>query len=215
MNPMMLRCIVVEDNDAEFVDIRDAIRTNILGQDGIVDQARSFSDYLECQRKGVYDIVVLDIKLRDTLTGQLNSDEDGGMRVSRKLRVLNPGAVVILFSQWVNVKQTVIAMRNGAWDAILKLEDPRKEALIASIKDGMRAAFFHNEWFARNADRLADVYGGEYVAIAREAVVAHNSSLEELRRDLRAQAGEEDSEDLLEILLVPMAKKTQRLESNS
>jgi signal transduction histidine kinase len=166
-----MRILVVEDDPDTRANLRD-----ILEMDGHeVDEADSIAKALDRSNWADYGAILLDRRLGDGQAEQLLP----------KLRLLAPRAATIIATGYADLDGTINALREGAWDYILKPINPG--ALLASLAriDRMQQA----EARALQSERLAAV--GEMTAVliheSRNAFQQCTTSMELLQRRLRDQ----------------------------
>ena len=185
-----LDCLVVEDDNEAFRDIQDALRARIPQIRQPVDRVATVEAYLAQQQEKFYDIAIVDLWLVDPATRKQDADHEGGLKVTAGLRAWNTDALVVIYSGHVDVRQTVLAMRNGAWDAINKNENDAEELLISSICEGLDCIKFLGSWFERHIHELSSRFPGEQVAVCRGEVIDHDLKLYELTKRTLAAAAE-------------------------
>ncbi|MDE5595970.1 MAG: DNA-binding response regulator [Muribaculaceae bacterium] len=101
-----------------IVDDDQAIRLSIglmLRQAGFVYEAVSTeADTMEAMRRGNVELVILDMNLTLSTTGQQ------GIEMLRKIKILSPATPVIMLSAWATVPLAVEGMKYGAVDFVTK-----------------------------------------------------------------------------------------------
>ncbi len=156
---------------------------------------RSFEEYLELQKDHTFDVVTIDMKLWKDPDGR-DADEEGGLKVARKYRVWNPGAVAVMYTAYPDLRQCVEVMRCGAWDYIDKgkLEKEKRNSiiqLIESIEEGLERRFTESgptsSWLEQKLPELVEEYRGQYVAFVDQIPVDSDHSLGELRKRMRKE----------------------------
>lgn len=166
-----MRILVVEDDPDTRANLRD-----ILEMDGHeVDEADSFAKALDRSNWADYGTILLDRRLGDGQAEQLLPS----------LRKLAPRAATIIATGYADLDGTINALREGAWDYILKPINPG--ALLASL--ARIARMQQAEARALQAERLAAV--GEMTAVliheSRNAFQQCTTAMELLERRLRDQ----------------------------
>lgn len=164
-----LRILVIEDDPDAQANMRD-----ILELDGHqVDVAGSIAAALDRTNWSEFRVIFLDRRLGDGTSDQLLP----------RLRMLAPRAAAIVVTGYGDLDSTIAALREGAWDYILKPVNP--DALRASLSRIMQMQ--HAEERALHSERLAAV--GEMTAIliheSRNALLNSTAAIELLRRRLQ------------------------------
>lgn len=85
-----------------------------------VEIAQSGREALEKLTQGQWDIYLLDIKMPGM----------DGLELQRKIREINPGAAIIIMTAYASVDTAVEAMKQGAYDYIVKPFDPENLQLL-------------------------------------------------------------------------------------
>lgn len=90
-------------------------------QDGFsVDLAQSGREALEKLTAGLWDIFLIDIKM----------PQMDGLELQRKIKEINPEATIIIMTAYASVETAVEAMKQGAYDYIIKPFDPENLELL-------------------------------------------------------------------------------------
>jgi DNA-binding response OmpR family regulator len=173
-----LRILLVEDDPDAQANMRD-----ILELDGHhVDVAGSIAAALDRTNWADYEVVLLDRRLGDGTSDQLLP----------QLRQLAPRAATIVVTGYGDLDSTIAALREGAWDYILKPVNP--DALRASLSRILQMQ--QSEARALQSERLAAV--GEMTAVliheSRNAFHHSTTAMELLQRRLK------DRPDALELI---------------
>jgi DNA-binding NtrC family response regulator len=119
------RRILVVDDEALM---NDFVREILIRRDHEVDRAMDGDSAIQMLREKEYDLVITDKKMPGT----------GGMEVLRAANTLRPEAVVIMMTAYGTVDGAVEAMKQGAFDYIMKpfdadqLEDIVERAFAGS-----------------------------------------------------------------------------------
>lgn len=168
---LVMRILVVEDDPDTRANLRD-----ILEMDGHeVDEADSVAAALDRSNWADYGTILLDRRLGDGQADQLLP----------RLRALAPRAATIIATGYADLDGTISALREGAWDYILKPINPG--ALLASL--ARIARMQQAEARALQSERLAAV--GEMTAVliheSRNAFQQCTTAMELLERRLRDQ----------------------------
>ena len=79
-----------------------------------VEAARSASEAIERMGQKSWDVFLLDIRMPDT----------DGLELQRKVKEIQPEATVIIMTAYASVESAVVAMKQGAYDYIVKPFDP-------------------------------------------------------------------------------------------
>ena len=173
-----LRVLLVEDDLDTQANLRD-----ILEIDGHhVDFARSIAETLDRTNWSEYGAILLDRCLADGTAESLLP----------KLQQLAPKAATIIVTGYGDLDSTITALREGAWDYILKPVNPG--ALRASLS--RIAQMQKSEERALQSERLAAV--GEMTAVliheSRNAFQQFSTAMELLQRRVK------DRPDALELI---------------
>ncbi len=119
------RRILVVDDEALM---NDFVKEILIRRDHEVDQAMDGDSAVQMLREKEYDLVITDKKMPGT----------GGMEVLRAAGTLRPEAMVIMMTAYGTVDGAVEAMKQGAFDYIMKpfdadqIEDVVERALVGS-----------------------------------------------------------------------------------
>ena len=111
MNPFAENQVLVVDDDA---GMRIALETRFLRRGWRVETAASAGEALHKFRRGLHKLVVTDIRMPGTGTG------NDGFSVMREARALSPQTAVILLTAYACVPDAVAAMKDGACDYLIK-----------------------------------------------------------------------------------------------
>ena len=115
------RILIVDDDDAHRLMLVEALR-----QDGFetVD-AESGEKALETAADGVFDLVLLDLKMPGI----------GGLETLRRLKRSNPPLPVLIMTAYASVQTAVEALKEGAYDYLIKPLDIGE--LIDAVRSGL------------------------------------------------------------------------------
>ncbi|HEY4492296.1 MAG TPA: response regulator, partial [Acidobacteriota bacterium] len=102
--------LVVDDEPI----VRESLGSWFREEGFTVDLAQSGKEALEKLTKGGWDIFLLDIKMPGM----------DGLELQRKIREINAGATIIIMTAYASVETAVEAMKQGAYDYIVKPFDP-------------------------------------------------------------------------------------------
>ena len=102
----MNRVLVVDDDSG----MRAALETRFLRRGWSVETACNASQAIEKFRRGTYPLIVTDVRM---------PGEDG-ISFMRSALELAPRTAVILLTAFANIPDAVSAMKNGAWDYLVK-----------------------------------------------------------------------------------------------
>ncbi|MBI2213308.1 MAG: sigma-54-dependent Fis family transcriptional regulator [Acidobacteria bacterium] len=126
---MAQRVLVVDDEAA----VRDAIRMTLEYEGFEVEEARSGQEGLDKVGRGVFDVVVLDIKMPIL----------DGIEVLDNLRAQGSGVPVVMISGHGDIQTAVECTRKGAFDF---LEKPlNRDRLLLSVRNAVRQAALERE----------------------------------------------------------------------
>lgn len=134
-----------------------------------VDTVQSFSECIKKIRQNRYDIIVLDVRLEDDRTGL-----EASLSISEQLGKETP--IKIIFTGYPTYRDCVSALRNGAWDYIVKRDVDNKSALRIVVESAtirlqqidlrrMLKKEIGLEWLPLNMRELQTLYGGQYLAL--------------------------------------------------
>jgi DNA-binding NtrC family response regulator len=102
--------LVVDDEES----VRDSLY-NWFIEDGFqVQCAENAKEALTLLEAGNYDIILADIKMPGM----------DGLEMHRRIKMLNPGAIVIIMTAFASVETAVQALKDGAYDYVTKPFDP-------------------------------------------------------------------------------------------
>ncbi|HEX2523603.1 MAG TPA: sigma-54 dependent transcriptional regulator, partial [Terriglobia bacterium] len=105
-----LRILICDDEPS----VRDSLGSWFREEGYAVDTAVSGRDALEKLTHGVWDIYLLDIKMPGM----------DGLELQRKIRALDSNATIILMTAFASIETAVEAMKQGAYDYVVKPVDP-------------------------------------------------------------------------------------------
>ena len=105
-----LRILICDDEPS----VRDSLGSWFREEGYTVDTAVSGRDALEKLTHGVWDIYLLDIKMPGM----------DGLELQRKIRALDSNATIILMTAFASIETAVEAMKQGAYDYVVKPVDP-------------------------------------------------------------------------------------------
>ena len=108
--------LVVDDEPI----VRESLGSWFREEGFTVDLAQSGKEALEKLTKGGWDIFLLDIKMPGM----------DGLELQRKIREINAGATIIIMTAYASVETAVEAMKQGAYDYIVKPFDPENLQLL-------------------------------------------------------------------------------------
>ncbi|WP_163780984.1 sigma-54-dependent transcriptional regulator [Myxococcus vastator] len=120
----MARILVIDDHDT----LREGMAVTLTRAGHTVSAVRSGQDGLATYRKAPFDLVVTDLKM----------DGMDGIEVTRSLKALDAGAVVMVVTAFGTIETAVQAMQQGAYDFITKPFPP--EVLRAKVDKGLELA---------------------------------------------------------------------------
>lgn len=121
------RILVVDDEPGVLLTIKA-----ILSQEGYrVDGASSGNGALECLRQHTYDLVLTDLRLGDI----------DGLEILAEIRRRSPRTVAIVLTGYASLESAIQAMREGAYDYLVKPTDVEELKLrVAHIFERHRLA---------------------------------------------------------------------------
>ncbi|HSE41121.1 MAG TPA: sigma-54 dependent transcriptional regulator [Acidobacteriota bacterium] len=108
--------LVVDDEPI----VRESLGTWFREDGFLVDLAQSGREALEKLTKNMWDIYLLDIKM----------PQMDGLELQRKIKEINPAATIIIMTAYASVETAVEAMKQGAYDYIVKPFDPENLQLL-------------------------------------------------------------------------------------
>jgi len=103
---MTIRVLIIEDESL----IRWSLRQKFEERGYRVTEAETGKAALEALDTGIYDLILLDYRLPDTT----------GLELLRKLREIDPDAVVIMMTAYSTIESAVEAIKLGAFDYLPK-----------------------------------------------------------------------------------------------
>lgn len=136
-----------------------------------VDVVLSAAECVQKVRAKSYDVIVLDVRMEEETSGL---EVNLSLALAEELGYEIPARII--FTGYPNHKQCVEAMRNGAWDYIVK-EDvdttPATQIVVDSAMARLRQLDLRQEleqriaadWLPRRLWKLQPEYGGKLVAI--------------------------------------------------
>ncbi|NOX38648.1 MAG: sigma-54-dependent Fis family transcriptional regulator [Calditrichaeota bacterium] len=110
MNRQPFTILVVDDEPS----VCDSLRRWFQEEGYTVTTARSAEEALQKMHAGPYDVILLDIKMPGM----------DGLALQRRIRELDPKAVVIIMTAYASVETAVEALKQGAYDYVTKPFDP-------------------------------------------------------------------------------------------
>jgi CheY-like chemotaxis protein len=135
----------------------------------------------------------LDSKPFDVIVAEMRLDGDatGGFAVLDEVKKRNITSVVIVLTANDTVADSRRAFKEGAWDYLAKsMKGNVFEVLDQSILDAInsfnrRGNDKDKEWIEKNIEWLLDNYGGQYIAVINNQVIAAAETQEALKEQLR------------------------------
>jgi len=119
-----MKALVIDDEQI----VLDSVQKILTQEDFAVDVALSSRNGLDLALKGIYDIVLTDIRM----------PEIGGMRILRDVKRARPSVPVVIITGYATVQSAVQAMKLGATDYIEKPFTP--EELVKAVKEAIYVA---------------------------------------------------------------------------
>jgi two-component system response regulator HydG len=120
----MARVLIIDDHDT----LRDGMAVTLTKQGHQIAACRNGLEGLAAYEKAPFDLVVTDLKMEPI----------DGLEVVRRLRALDPQAVVMVVTAFGTIETAVQAMQQGAYDFITKPFPP--EVLRAKVDQGLGLA---------------------------------------------------------------------------
>jgi DNA-binding NtrC family response regulator len=111
-----IRILIVDD---ELI-VRESLGSWFREEGFTVDIAQSAKEALEKLTKGEWDIYLVDIKMPGM----------DGLELQRKIKDINRDATIIIMTAYASVETAVEAMKQGAYDYIVKPFDPENLQLL-------------------------------------------------------------------------------------
>ncbi len=204
MGERKLKSVLVADDDVQWHDRLKRRFSRCSSREDCpyefqVDAASSLSEAIERIRARArenlrYDVVVFDLRMETELAGM-----EGvlGLGLSAELREELP--VIIVFTGYPTYPTCVEAMRNRAWDYVVK-EDvgdrPAAQVVVDSAVERLRGIDLRREleqqaaveWYPQHAEELREQYAGKIVALwhlPQVEVVASGADAFELESNLK------------------------------
>jgi DNA-binding NtrC family response regulator len=112
------KLLVVDDE----LSVRDSLAKWFREEGYEVTVGESANEALTRVAEQIYDLALLDIKMRGT----------DGVELQRKLHELVPNLIVIMMTGYASVETAVATLRNGAYDYITKPLDPEETAHLVA-----------------------------------------------------------------------------------
>ena len=116
------RILIVDD---EF-SVRDSLSKWLIEEGYLVDTAEDAEAALKTFEAGMWDIVLLDIKMPGM----------DGLELQRRLHEIDPALIIIMITAYASVNTAVQALKSGAFDYVAKPFDP--DELCHLIKKALR-----------------------------------------------------------------------------
>jgi putative nucleotidyltransferase with HDIG domain len=171
--------ILVIDDERDIT----SVLSDVLGSRGYsVDTAPDGQQGFDLYRNGPYDVVVTDLKMPGM----------GGLELLSAVRDLNPDATVIIMTGYATVETAIEALKNGAYDYILK---PFKVGELLQIVD---RAFEKIRLAAENLQLREQV-----ALLTLSEAVASSLSLDQILRLVVDAVRKEVQADGVELLFRP------------
>jgi two-component system response regulator HydG len=120
----MARVLIIDDHEG----MREGMSAALQKQGLSITAVRSGPEGLSAFRRAPFDLVVTDLKLEGM----------DGIEITRKLRELQPEALVMVVTAFGTVETAVAAMKEGAYDFLLKPFSP--DVLRAKVEQGLSLA---------------------------------------------------------------------------
>jgi two-component system response regulator HydG len=120
----MARVLIIDDHEG----MREGMAAALQKQGLDITAVRSGPEGLSAFRKSPFDLVVTDLKLEGM----------DGIEITRKVRELHSEALVMVVTAFGTVETAVAAMKEGAYDFLLKPFSP--EVLRAKVEQGLSLA---------------------------------------------------------------------------
>src|SRR5690606_23999400 len=102
--------LIVDDEES----VRDSLYNWFIEEGFKVECAENAKEALAMIEAGQFDIILADIKMPGI----------DGLEMHRRIRALNPDAIVIIMTAFASVETAVQALKDGAFDYITKPFDP-------------------------------------------------------------------------------------------
>lgn len=140
--PRLSNILLVDDEDT----IRLSLRKALSHENVAIHEARSGGEALQLLSRTSFDLVLTDIRMEDL----------SGLDLLASIRDRFPDTVVILLTGYASVESAVQALRNGAYDYLIK--PVSIDAVRASIREGL-------------AKRMETRHRQEVLALLRESIL--------------------------------------------
>lgn len=146
-----------------------------------VDIAQSGREALEKLTKRTWDIFLLDIKMPGM----------DGLELQRRIREINPGAAIIIMTAYASVDTAVEAMKQGAYDYIVKPFDPENLQLLVRNAVERKQLVTQNVQLREKIDELSRFHEiiGTSAAIRRVLEQVHLVSQSDTNVLIRGASG--------------------------
>ncbi|RKH55063.1 sigma-54-dependent transcriptional regulator [Corallococcus llansteffanensis] len=165
----MARILVIDDHDT----LREGMTVTLTRSGHTVSAVKSGADGLAAYKKGPFDLVVTDLKM----------DGMDGIAVTRALKQLDAGAVVMVVTAFGTIETAVQAMQEGAYDFITKPFPP--EVLRAKVDKGLELSATR-----RQVERLTartDAHDAD-AALTHRDIVGDSEPMQKLLAQVRKVA---------------------------
>jgi CheY-like chemotaxis protein len=190
-----------------------------------IDSAQTAYGGVEKLRANSYDVIIMDVRMPDKEQEQENKRSGldlalalASPEIARSLGEVSgyQSPVRIIITVWEDFGQCVEAMRNGAWDYILKKDThmPFSQAVVDSVITGLRhldqrreqEELIAHEWLPWHFVDLQHEYGGKLIAIWHKPeieVIASGDDAFKLEGELKAWRVRQKTWDAPFIVRIP------------
>lgn len=138
------RILICDDEPS----VRESLSSWFREEGYVVETAVSGRDALEKLAQGQWDIFLIDIKMPGM----------DGLELQRKIKGADPNATIILMTAFASVETAVEAMKQGAYDYVVKPIDPDDlEHLVRNAAE-RRELFSENQRLREKIDEIAQFH---------------------------------------------------------
>jgi DNA-binding NtrC family response regulator len=190
MNDRSVKVLIIEDEDAPRESLEAAFCRSSDPKFEVRTARNSAEAEIEIQQ-AKFDVITIDLKLQ--------SEQEAGLRLFEEGMILAscPDAVKIVVTGYATYERCVQAVRQGAWDFILKTgsyEAKVVQSAVARLNDleevSKQEDQIFEEWLPKNEAMLQERFPDEYIAVRDGEVIAHARTMIGLGTAMRsAQAG--------------------------
>ena len=158
--------LVVDDEQV----VRESLRAWFIEDGYPVEAAASAREALQKMQQDTWDILLIDIRMPGM----------DGLELQRKIREIDPDAVVIIITAYASVDTAVQALKEGAYDYVTKPIDPDDLEHIVNKAAERQQLVRENQQLR---EKIEAVSGGE-----TEEIIGESPEIEQVRKMIRTVA---------------------------